>query len=338
MLKIAKVTHKMLTNQGVIASLLLLPVYSNLVSTQRAAATLTPPKSLQSEFIGLRSVPLRTLVKMPEKHIPPKIERFEDFDVHLSGSLNPNKTLALLLDYDGTLAPIADHPDKTIMSIAIEAILNKLAKNPNIFLVIISGRAMHDLKNKIGINGITYAGNHGLEIESKNNSRHDYPLSDKIQENYNRLVIDLQENAAKNNAWVEDKKMSLTFHYRAVPVNMKEDIKQTANRIIEKHGYIPNPAHECIEAKPPVIWNKGEASVFLLKEQFGEDWPKKVNVVFVGDDTTDEDAMRKLQGIGKSFRISSDPDIQTFADFRLVNQDLVGDLLNWISNTYENEE
>lgn len=328
----------MLMNQGVISSLLLLPIYSKLVSTQRATSTLTPPKPPDSEFIGFPSVTVRNLVKMPEKHIPPKIESFEDLEVHLRGSLNPNKTLALLLDYDGTLAPIADHPDKTIMSIAIETIVNKLAKNPNIFLAIISGRALDDIKNKIGINGITYAGNHGLEIESADNSRHDYVLSEEILENYNRLVKDLQENAVKNNAWVEDKRISLSFHYRAVPVNMKEAIKQEAKRIIEKHGYTANAAHEALEAKPPVVWNKGEASVFLLKQQFGEDWPKKVNVVFVGDDTTDEDAMKKLQGVGKSFRISSDPEIKTFADFRLTSQDLVGDLLSWISNTYENEE
>lgn len=47
-----------------------------------------------------------------------------------------------------------------------------------------------------------------------------------------------------------------------------------------------------IEAKPPVQWNKGEAALHILRREFGDDWPDKVKVIFAGDDTTDEDAMR----------------------------------------------
>lgn len=45
-------------------------------------------------------------------------------------------------------------------------------------------------------------------------------------------------------------------------------------------------------------------------------------------------SFQMLQGVGKSFRISTDPEIQTFADFRLSRQDLVSDLLKWISDAY----
>lgn len=62
----------------------------------------------------------------------------------------------------------------------------------------------------------------------------------------------------KENAWVEDKKVSLTFHYRDTPKNVVNQLKKTAFDIIEAHGFTANQAHEAVEAKPPVNWNKGK--------------------------------------------------------------------------------
>lgn len=58
-------------------------------------------------------------------------------------------------------------------------------------------------------------------------------------------------------AWVENKKQSLTFHYRDVPEIDQPTYKERATSIIESHGYVANLAHAAVEAKPPVIWNKG---------------------------------------------------------------------------------
>lgn len=62
--------------------------------------------------------------------------------------------------------------------------------------------------------------------------------------------------------------------------------------MIESYGFIANQAHFAIEAKPPVKWNKGEAALLILTQEFGDDWHKYVKTVFAGDDTTDEDAMK----------------------------------------------
>lgn len=91
---------------------------------------------------------------------------------------------------------------------------------------------------------------------------------------------------------MENKKHSLTFHYRDVPENDQAYYKDSAKRIIETYGFIGNQAHAAVEAKPPVVWNKGEAAKYILREKFGEDWADSVKVIFAGDDTTDEDAMK----------------------------------------------
>src|SRR4030043_1889532 len=71
----------------------------------------------------------------------------------------------LLSDYDGTLTPIVDEPESAILFRETRKLLRRLAKNRRYTVGIVSGRALPDLKSKIGIDGIIYAGNHGLEIE-----------------------------------------------------------------------------------------------------------------------------------------------------------------------------
>ncbi|XP_020803616.1 uncharacterized protein LOC110182675 isoform X2 [Drosophila serrata] len=271
---------------------------------------------------------------MPEKQVAPVINNLEEFQQNLPGYLNTSNKVAVLLDYDGTLAPIADNPSKTKMPVELEAILRKIAKHPEVFLAVISGRGLKDVQKQVNIEGITYAGNHGLEIEYPDGSRHDYELPTEIQKNYTNMVKELKEKVEKNGAWVEDKRVSLTYHYRDTPVELKDEQKVLAAEICKKYGFRPNQAHEAIEAKPPVNWNKGEAALYILKQKFGENWAQEVSVVFAGDDTTDEDAMRVLRGLGRSFRIASDAQIQTFADFRLPKQAVMTDLLKWIAGVY----
>uniref|UniRef100_A0A0A1WFB8 Trehalose 6-phosphate phosphatase n=1 Tax=Zeugodacus cucurbitae TaxID=28588 RepID=A0A0A1WFB8_ZEUCU len=271
---------------------------------------------------------------MPEKRVVPVIASLADFESKLSGYLDPNTPLALLLDYDGTLSGIADNPASTFLTANMKKLLHELAAHPQIFMAIISGRGLRDVQSCLGIKGITYAGNHGLEIESGDGTRHDYALPAELQRLYTTIVNELTEKLENNGAWVEDKKVSLTFHYRDVAADAAEQYKQAAKAIIESHGFRANQAHMAIEAKPPVNWNKGEAALLILKNQFGEDWAKKIKVIFAGDDTTDEDAMRLLQGSGISFRVSTDPNIETYADFRLARQPVVEDLMAWINNTH----
>lgn len=81
------------------------------------------------------------------------------------------KPFALLLDYDGTLAAIQPHPDMTYMTdYTREALLN-ISTSSNIFIAIISGRGVDDVKKKVGIDNIIFAGNHGLEILYPNGTR-----------------------------------------------------------------------------------------------------------------------------------------------------------------------
>lgn len=61
--------------------------------------------------------------------------------------------------------------------------------------------------------------------------------------------------------------------------------------LVHKHGYNPVPAHAAIEIKPPVVWSKGHAALLILNEIYGSNWDKNIRVIYLGDDTSDEDVM-----------------------------------------------
>lgn len=93
-------------------------------------------------------------------------------------------------------------------------------------------------------------------------------------------------------AWVENKGALLTFHYRETPIKGRDQMIKQAKKLIEDAGFKACGAHCAIEAKPPVEWNKGRASIYILRTAFGLDWSERIRIIYAGDDNTDEDAMK----------------------------------------------
>lgn len=91
-----------------------------------------------------------------------------------------------------------------------------------------------------------------------------------------------------------------------------------------------SPAHCAIEAKPPVYWNKGRASLYILNKTFGPEWIENVRVIYVGDDVTDEDALQALKGLAATFRVTQSQIVRTSADRRLPNTESVLTILKWV--------
>lgn len=114
--------------------------------------------------------------------------------------MNKTDNLALFLDYDGTLAPLASHPSLTVMEPESEAALKALATLTNVHLAIISGRGAEDARAKVNIDNITYAGNHGLEIIFWDKSRYHHDVGDGARANFTRMVAELEEQVSSGSA------------------------------------------------------------------------------------------------------------------------------------------
>lgn len=105
-----------------------------------------------------------------------------------------NHKLALLLDYDGTLAPIAPHPDLATLPHETRSVLQRLSNLSDVYIAVISGRAVENVKNMVGIEGITYAGNHGLEILHPDGSKFVHPMPVEYAEKVSGLLRALQDS------------------------------------------------------------------------------------------------------------------------------------------------
>ena len=103
-----------------------------------------------------------------------------------------------MLDYDGTLSPIAQRPDLATLPPETKAVLERLANHPDVFVAIISGRSQANVKEMVGIEGITYAGNHGMEISHRDGTSIVHPMPTEYQGKLEKLLKQLNEEVEKS--------------------------------------------------------------------------------------------------------------------------------------------
>ncbi|XP_055710055.1 uncharacterized protein LOC129805859 [Phlebotomus papatasi] len=258
----------------------------------------------------------------------------DDFDEYLLNYIGYNHKLALLLDYDGTLAPIAPHPDLAILPPETKNVLLRLSNHSDVHIAIVSGRNVENVRQMVGIDGITYAGSHGLEIIHPDGSKFVHPMPIEFEDKVSLLLKELQDSVCGDGAWVENKGALLTFHYRETPVDLRSTMVEKARQLIKKFGFLAHDAHCALEAKPPVQWNKGRASIYILRTAFGVDWTERMKIIYAGDDATDEDAMQALKGIAMTFRVTSSHIVKTSAQRRLPSTDSVLTMLKWVERHF----
>src|SRR5258708_32842050 len=88
---------------------------------------------------------------------------FDHLD-ELTGPIKAGRSLALFLDFDGTLVAFEDRPDQVQLPPAVRDSLLALSRKANLLVGIVSGRQRADLQTRVGVPDLIYAGNHGLEI------------------------------------------------------------------------------------------------------------------------------------------------------------------------------
>lgn len=282
------------------------------------------------------------LVDEGDAPLPTEMEKFrhEDFDDVLKKYMGESgwSNLCLLMDYDGNLAPCGPHPDLTILPPATKAVLERLSKMPNVFVAVITGRCIPDIKEKVGIPGITYAGNHGLDIVHPDGTKFILPMPEEVEEKVKWLLQRLQAECCHDGSWVENKGVVLAFHHEAwkekgsVDPKKKEESLARARALIQEAGFKLGMSDGGLvtEAKPPVKWNKGNAAIYILRTAFGVHWSDRIRIIYSGDDLTDEDAMQALKGMAFSFRVCNSGMVQTCADHRLPDTKGVLAMLNWV--------
>jgi trehalose 6-phosphate phosphatase len=210
--------------------------------------------------------------------------------------------LCLFLDYDGTLTPIVQRPQDAALSMEARELLKSLSRCDRIEIAIISGRALPDIKKLVGVKGITYVGNHGMEIESPNlNFKHSMPTGYKNDLKQISAILH-QALGRTEGVIIEDKGYSISLHYRLVDPKViplvKESFKNAVSAYVHKKRIAVRDGKMVIEVRPPLDWDKGKAVLWILEKKHSV--PKNVEMLatYVGDDLTDEDAFVALKNEG----------------------------------------
>ena len=186
------------------------------------------------------------------------------------------KETALLFDVDGTLAPIAPLPELARVPPETRAELARLARS-YLLVACISGRAGDEAKALVGVEGIRYVGNHGLELDERAAA-------------LAGLIAAFRDSVALP---VEDKGLSLSYHYRGAEDEQaaRAELEEVAERARAK-GLDPRWGRKVLEIRPPVEADKGTAVQALLASV-----PARSGL-YAGDDTTDLDAFAGLGQAG----------------------------------------
>jgi len=227
------------------------------------------------------SHPLRTQLTITDTNA------MENFD-SLKASFDNCKVI-IFLDYDGTLSPIVNDPSKAILSNEMRSSVDELRK---LFTTgIITGRGLSKIKQFVNIPELYYAGSHGFDIcgpngtEIKNQVALDYVA---VLEEVRDLLID--KVATFPHAEVEDNKFSISLHYRNVDEKYHKQISEIAMNAAKDHPQLKCSGGKMVfEYKPQMDWNKGKAVIWLL-QALQLDKQDNVFTIYIGDDTTDEDA------------------------------------------------
>jgi trehalose 6-phosphate phosphatase len=188
----------------------------------------------------------------------------------------------VLLDVDGTLAPIVERPEDAAVPEATRDILRDLAGRYAI-VACISGRTEEDAREVVGVEELVYVGEHGMGLD-----RRAAEWADELD-----LLVD-------GSGWEPERKQySAAFHFRGAP---DEAVAVASLRRVERRavelGLRPRWGRKVLEVLPPVAANKGTAVRALLAGRgLGR-------ALYAGDDATDLEAFRGLDGLDLAVRVA----------------------------------
>jgi trehalose 6-phosphate phosphatase len=248
---------------------------------------------------------------------------FEDWE-NIQVRIQQAQNLFLFLDYDGTLTPIVSRPELALCPSEVKGYLEKLRDLPRVYLAIISGRSLKDLREKVLVSGIFYVGNHGLEIENPNCKYKKISSLTRTRE-LKRITQNLK-NSLKEIPGIlfEEKGPILSVHYRNVPKKFFARIPQALEEELQswRDRWKTTSGKMVLEIRPKVDFHKGKAVREILKTAP----PLGLLPIYLGDDQTDEDAFRVLKGQGISVFIGRGK-VSQEADFFLKSPDEVQEFL-----------
>jgi alpha,alpha-trehalase len=291
-------------------------------------ADLVVPDCADLEVVGTtvrQAVPARA-------HLTDLPDATEDHDLV---RLLDAPSVAVFLDYDGTLTPIVDRPEHALLPEPTRQVLQRLAAT--VVVGVISGRDLDDVERMVACEGLWLSGSHGFDIQRPDGSRVQIEAGRDALPALDAAEAELGDPVAGvSGAWVERKHFAIAVHHRATPMSQVPRLEEIVSAVADAHPELRMAGGKKIfELRPDIDWDKGAALRWLL-EAAGLD-PERTLAVFVGDDVTDEDAFARVRYHGVGVAVGEDDRI-TAANDRVDDPAAVRRLLEELASRLGDEQ
>ena len=239
-------------------------------------------------------------------------------------------------DFDGTLSPIVPRPEDAYILPECADALSQLTEQPGYAVAIVSGRALEDVRERADLPNAIYSGNHGIEIAAPG-----LAFEDDGAEQARLLMADLRlalEHAVSriSGAFLEDKGVSLSVHSRMTPEELEPKVREIvhdATTDAVAGGKITVvQGKKVLDIRPAAARDKGAAMRFIMDTLLRMS-ETQLFPIYIGDDTTDEDAFQEVNLSGGLSILVGGPDRDTVATYRLNSPTDVAEFLNGLANT-----
>lgn len=187
-------------------------------------------------------------------------------------------------DVDGTISPIAPTPDAAYVTDAARTSLHALSQHLAL-VAVISGRAADDVRQRVGVDSMTYVGNHGMEIWADGGVSA-IPEAAAARPALERVIAAAQPELLPGMI-LEDKRVTLSIHYRSADhARAQAKFTPLLERVTAQTGLRLFPGKLIYEIRPDIPTDKGTAFVRLIHDY------QLDAAIYIGDDVTDADALR----------------------------------------------
>lgn len=258
-------------------------------------------------------------------------------EISVLDSFPENKQMFIFLDYDGTLSPIVNNPEDAVISKDMRKVLEECSEE--FMMAIISGRDLDDVRARVNIEGIIYAGSHGFRIKGPDGLKMKHRKSQEIIPDLEEIASELKEEIGDSlpGVFIEKKSFAIAVHYRNARQEILPELEKTIERVLKDHPEMKTGrGKKIIEIKPDLDWDKGKALDWILESLDLFDNPDVVPF-YIGDDVTDEDAFKAIYEKGIGILVGSHGH-KTAARYSLKDVDEVRKFLQVLVNNRKKSE
>lgn len=242
--------------------------------------------------------------------------------------------LIVMLDVDGTLAPIVSRPEDASVAPETRAVLERLVAAKDVHVILVSGRGAEDARDIVRVGGVWTVGNHGFEtVTPKGELETDPDLADQSAA-IAQAARELEPIvAAVQGAKLENKRWTLSVHYRLAARDAVPPLRAEVERVALGLRLRMTDGKEIVEVRPIAHVDKGTAVVLMGERLHG--FADGASIVFVGDDRTDEDAFRSLRARAPravTIRVDESGEDESAAEVTVRDPAAVHEFLEWLAS------